>query len=95
MSAKIKGCLWKPGINGLGVLGFHVLPYRKRFDGAARNHDAEYDEKGSRKDRREYDIIFLQSMLEVSETTLQVSFAVLYFYLVRLFGWLFYRYKRK
>lgn len=94
MNVKIKGCLWRPGINGLGVLGFHRLPYRKRFDTAARNHDAEYDEQGNWKDRREYDIIFLQSMLEVSETTLQVSVAVIYFYAVRLFGWLFFNYKK-
>ena len=70
------------------------LPYRKRFDKAARKHDAEYDEQGDWKDRREDDILFLQSLLEASETTLQVSVAVVYFYLVRLFGWLFYRYKK-
>ena len=39
-----------------------------------------------------YDTIFLQSMLEVSETTLQVSVAVVYYYAVRLFGWMFYNY---
>lgn len=94
IKVKIKGCLWKPGENGLGVRGLHCLPYRRRFDAAARKHDAEYDEKGGGKDRREYDIIFLQSMLEVCETTLQVSVAVVYFYAVRVFGWLFYRYDR-
>ena len=91
---KLRGMLWKPGVNGLGVRGMHCLPYRRRFDAAARKHDAEYDEKGGGKDRREYDIIFLQSMLEVCETTLQVSVAVVYFYAVRLFGWMFYRYTR-
>ena len=39
-----------------------------------------------------YDTVFLQSMLEVSETTLQVSVAVMYYYAVRLFGWMLYRY---
>ena len=91
---RLKGALWKPGVNGLGVWGIRCLPYRKRFDAAARKHDAEYDERGDWKDRREFDILFLQSMLEVSETTLQVSVAVVYFYLVRLFGWMFYRYKK-
>ena len=91
---RLKGVLWKPGVNGLGVWGIRCLPYRKRFDKAARKHDAEYDERGDWKDRREFDILFLQSMLEVSETTLQVSVAIVYFYLVRLFGWLFYRYKK-
>lgn len=23
----LKGIFWKPGINGLGVFGFHKLPY--------------------------------------------------------------------
>lgn len=91
---KLRGLLWKPGVNGLGVRGLHCLPYRKRFAEAANNHDLEYDEKGGWRDRREYDIIFLQSMLEVSETTLQVSVAVIYFYAVRLFGWLFFNYKK-
>ena len=93
----LKGCLWHKGSNGLGVGPMWLrrwLPYRKRFDKAARKHDAEYDEQGDWKDRREDDILFLQSLLEASETTLQVSVAVVYFYLVRLFGWLFYRYKK-
>ena len=93
----LKGCLWHKGSNGLGVGPMWLrrwLPYRKRFDKAARKHDAEYDEQGDWKDRREDDILFLQSLLQASETTLQVSVAVVYFYLVRLFGWLFYRYKK-
>ena len=91
---KLRGIFWKPGENGLGVRGLHCLPYRQRFDAASRKHDAEYDEQGGWNDRREYDIIFLQSMLEVSETTLQVSVAVVYYYAVRAFGWMFYRYDK-
>ena len=94
---RIRGCLWHKGSNGLGVGPMWLrrwLPYRKRFDKAARKHDECYDTRGDWKDRREDDILFLQSLLEVSETTLQVSVAVVYFYLVRLFGWLFYRYKK-
>ena len=91
---KLRGILWKPGVNGLGVRGLHFLPYRKRFEDAANNHDVEYDEKGCWRDRREFDIIFLQAMIEKCETTLQVSVSVVYFYAVRVFGWLFYRYDR-
>ena len=29
---RLKGVLWKPGVNGLGVWGIRCLPYRKRFD---------------------------------------------------------------
>lgn len=94
MKKMLRGLLWKPGVNGLGVRGFHCLPYHKRFEEAANNHDTEYDEKGGWRDRREYDIIFLQAMLEKCVNTLQVSVAVIYFYVVRLFGWLFYRYNR-
>ncbi len=91
---KLRGLLWKPGVNGLGVRGLHCLPYRKRFAEAANNHDLEYDERGGWRDRREYDIIFLQAMLEKCENTLQVSVAVAYYYAVRVFGWLFYNYKK-
>lgn len=37
----LKGIFWKPGINGLGVFGFHKLPYAKLFDKAARQHDSD------------------------------------------------------
>ena len=93
----LKGCFWHKGSNGLGVGPMWLrrcLPYHKKFDAAARKHDAEYDERGDWKDRREFDILFLQSLLEVSETTLQVSIVIVYFYLIRLFRWLFYRYKK-
>lgn len=93
MSARIRGCLWSPGVNGLGVLGFHHLPYRRRFDAAARKHDEEYDERGGWKERRDYDIIFLQDMLTECVNTVQVAVAVVYFFAVRLFGWLFFNYK--
>lgn len=92
---RLRGMLWKPGCNGLGVGPRWMrwwLPYRKRFHEAALLHDAEYDESGGWRDRREYDVLFLQKMVEASETTLQVTFAVIYFYAVRLFGWLFYNY---
>lgn len=91
---KLKGTFWKPGVNGLGIRGFHLLPYRKRFDEAARKHDADYDIRGDWKWRRRYDIRFLISMTMKCDNDLQVMFAVLYYITVRLFGWAFYRYDR-
>lgn len=91
---RLKGCLWKPGINGLGVRGFHHLPYRKRFDYAARNHDRLYDCEGSSKDRFNVDRLFLEWCIQSSHTDFQCFFAILYFVIVRMFGWAFYRYNR-
>lgn len=94
-SIDIRGVLWKPGINGLGVRGCsRLLPYRHRFNAAACEHDANYDEKGKAKDRRIYDIHFLRCMTKACQTDLQVFFAIVYYVIVRLFGWLFYRYNR-
>ncbi len=90
----MKGCLWKPGINGLGVRGFHHLPYRKRFDSAAREHDRCYDIKGDGGDRSYFDKEFLRDCLFESSNDLQYFFAIFYFIFVRLFGWMFYRYGR-
>lgn len=88
----LRGLFWKPGINGLGVFGFHKLPYSKLFDKAARQHDADYDKNGNWKDRRKADINFLRNETDVTANTIQVQFAILYYILVRLFGWAFYRY---
>ena len=92
---KIRSVFWKPGINGLGVRGIHFLPYRKLFNAAACEHDANYDEKGTWKDRRIYDIHFLRCMTKVCENDTECSFAFVYFVAVRLFGWMFYRYGRR
>lgn len=91
---RLRGILWKEGVNGLGVRGFHCLPCRQRFDDAARLHDEAYDRRGGWEDRRFADINFLCRCVRRSATTWQVTLAVLYFYAVRLFGWLFYRYDR-
>lgn len=89
---KIKGIFWKPGINGLGVRRFHRLPYRKRFDEAAREHDADYDKQGRWWNRQIADIKFLWNMVLACTNDLQVLFAILYYWMVRLLGWMFYRY---
>lgn len=90
----LKGIFWKPGVNGLGVFGFHKLPYAKLFDKAARQHDSDYDLNGTWKNRRCADIRFLKNELNVSHSAIQIDFAILYYILVRLFGWAFYRYNR-
>lgn len=63
---RLKGILWKPGINGLGVRGFHHLPYRKRFDSAARMHDKLYDCNGTSKDRFNADRLFVETVCKVA-----------------------------
>lgn len=94
---KLRGILWKPGVNGLGIGPKwlrRLLPYRKRFHEAALHHDVRYDKRGGEKERYKYDIAFLEDMIYDSSSTLQVSVAVVYYYAVRVFGWLFYRYNR-
>lgn len=94
MFSSLKGCLWKPGVNGLGVFGFHSLPYRRLFDEAARLHDAHYDLMGDGHSRLTADRLFLIDMARASDKGIQVSFAIIYYIFVRLIGWAFYRYNR-
>ena len=92
-----KGYLWHDGSNGLGVGPTwlrKLLPYRKRFDKVARKHDECYDTMGDGETRKAYDLLFLCSCLSVSDTALQRIVAYVYYALVRLFGWAFYRYDR-
>lgn len=94
---RIRGCLWHEGSNGLGVGPMWLrrwLPYRKTFDAAARKHDEWYDMEGDGWARELDDLLFLYECLKASKTSLQRLFAYLYFLLVRLFGWAFYRYGR-
>ena len=94
---RIRGCLWHKGSNGLGVGPMWLrrwLPYRKTFDAAARKHDECYDTRGDGESRKAYDLLFLCSCLSVSDTALQCMVAYVYYALVRLFGWAFYRYDR-
>lgn len=95
---RIKGCLWKQGINGLGVGPAwlrRLVPYRERFDTAARIHDDEYDQKGDGHMRFLFDKYLLENMLRRSGNDVQAVFSLVYFVLVRAFGWLFYRYDRE
>lgn len=94
---RLKGYFWHKGSNGLGVGPEWMrrwLPYRWQFDSAARKHDLWYDTKGDGWARKLDDLLFLYECLKVSKTSLQRLFAYLYFLLVRMFGWAFYRYDR-
>ena len=95
---RIKGCLWKEGVNGLGVGPAwlrRLVPYRELFDTAARIHDGEYDQKGDGHMRFLFDKYLLKNMLRRSGNDVQAVFSVVYFVCVRMFGWLFYRYDRE
>ena len=95
---KMRGCLWKAGVNGLSVGPSwmrRLLPYRERFDTAARIHDDIYDVKGDGHMRFLADKYLLENMLRQSGNDLQVGFSVAYYVCVRMFGWLFYRYDRE
>lgn len=89
----LKGIFWKPGINGLGV-GDHPLPlpYRVRFDDAARHHDYNYDLGGDAASRASADKIFFHEMRLRCSSLWQDVAAWAYYKAVRAFGWLFYHY---
>lgn len=95
---KIKGMLWKPGVNGLGVGKLWVnrlLPFGGLFHQAAVAHDRHYDQKGDGALRKDADRLFLRGMLDVCTKGREAACAVLYYAAVRMFGWLFYRYDRE
>ena len=95
---RLRGFLWKPGINGLGVGPMwmrRLLPYRHCFDGAAKEHDRRYDNGGTCRDRRTADSIMLTDMVRMCGNDLQVVFSIEYYFMVRAFGWLFFRYNSK
>ena len=94
---RIRGCLWHKGSNGLGVGPMWLrrwLPYRKAFDAAARKHDECYDTCGDGWSRRMYDIGFLIMCLKASRSDMARIVAWAYFILCRLFGWMFFKYKK-
>lgn len=93
MGLRLKGIFWKPGVNGLGVFGFKGLPYRRRFNAPAVEHDVSYDIGGSVKDRYDADITLLYGMVLRCGNLWQVFMAMVYYFAVRLFGWAFFNYK--
>lgn len=91
----LRGCLWKPGVNGLGVRRFHDLPYRFRFNSAAIEHDRRYDAGGQPIMRFYADKLFLEQCLYQCENYFQCFIAIIYFFFVVILGWAFFRYDRK
>jgi hypothetical protein len=94
----LKGCFWHKGSNGLGVGPKWLrawLPYRILFNSAAVKHDSSYDIKGGNWYLRAVaDLGFLHDMLKVSCNMEEKVMALAYYILVRMFGWMFYRYDR-
>ena len=94
----LRGCLWHPGTNGLGVGPMWLrrcLPYRVLFNAAAIKHDNSYDIKGGKWYLRAVaDLSFLHDMLKMSCNIEERIMALVYYVLVRIFGWMFYRYDR-
>ena len=89
---KIRGCFWKPGVNGLGVWGVRWLPYKRKFDVAACAHDRAYDVGGDDNDRKKADKAFFNDMLPICTDGWQLLWAAFYYCMVRAFGWMFFRY---
>lgn len=93
----LKGCFWKEGINGLGVGPQWLrmfLPYRKKFNDVARLHDECYDINGDEYSRKIYDLLFLYRCMNISNIFIQKIMAIIYYIMLRLFGWMFYRYQK-
>ena len=94
----LKGIFWHEGVNGLGVGSSRMnrlLPCSSLFYYAARRHDVNYDNKGNGDMRKMADYVFLFEMLKACNRHWQRIVAYVYFGLVRMFGWLFYRYDRE
>ena len=92
---KLRGTMWKPGVNGLGVGPVwmrRLLPYRWQFDAAGREHDKWYDIGGESYARLMYDLRFFADMVSWCENWKQLLMAHVYFIAVRMFGWAFFRY---
>lgn len=94
----LKGIFWHEGVNGLGVGSSRMnrlLPCSDLFYYAARRHDVNYDNKGNGDMRKMADYVFLLDMLKACYRPWQRIVAYVYFGLVRVWGWMFYRYDKK
>ena len=72
--------------NQLGILRY-LLPYNKLFHWSAILHDNLYEISFNKK---RADEMFLKSMLAISNNKIQRTFAFIYYYLVKIFWFLFY-----
>lgn len=94
---RLRGCFWRPGVNGLGIGSSRMnrlLPCADLFYYAARTHDVNYDNEGNGDMRKMADYVFLLNMLKACYSPWQRGMAYAYFVIVRLCGWMFYRYER-
>lgn len=91
---RLRGLLYKEGINGFGVRGIKP-PYARLFHTAGVSHDIKYDEGGSEYNRRYADRLLLLDMVSACETQWQVYVAIFYYKIVRALGWLFFNYKER
>ena len=91
---RLKGILWRAGVNGCGVFGIKPPLWRK-YQACCELHDALYDLGGDGKARFKADRKLLEGMLAKSDKARYVLWTVGYYYAVRAFGWLFFNYKDK
>ena len=91
---RLRGCLYKPGVNGFGPRGMKV-PYSKQFNEAGENHDTAYDFGGDKWDRLIADEDLLADMAKESDNDWQVLVAIIYYWIARALGWLFFNYTDK
>ena len=89
---RLKGILWRAGINGCGVFGLKP-PFFDKFQACCELHDAMYDLGGDGKARFRADKRLLVDMVERSTGSWLMLWCFVYYLNVRMFGWLFFNYK--
>lgn len=91
--ARLKGLLYRQGINGCGVkiFGLHT-PLHKRFQNACAVHDCGYDLGGDGQRRAYVDRVFMRDLVGLCRHDGHVLVAMVYYLSVRLLGWLFFNY---
>lgn len=63
----------------------HILPYHELFYNASVKHDALYCKWGWKYERYKADLVFFEECLKVSNKLLEFIFAIIYYFLIRLF----------
>lgn len=89
---KLKGALWRAGVNGCGVCGVRP-PFFDKFQACCELHDAMYNEGGDGKARFRADKRLIVDMVNRSMGTWLMMWCFVYYVAVRMFGWLFFNYK--
>lgn len=89
---KLKGALWRAGVNGCGVFGVRP-PFFDKFQTCCELHDAMYNEGGDGMARFRADKRLIVDMVNRSTGTWLMLWCFVYYVAVRMFGWLFFNYK--